>query len=104
MPNRRHFVRTVGCAAAGVFAAGVKIVDTRARSSQAGPAKRREVFVGRRRVKVVDVHGHFIEPAELDVIKIRTWPGTSETTSMDHSSWVQVVSRRWTNKASMFRR
>ncbi len=30
---------------------------------------RLEVFVGGRRVKVVDVHGHFIEPEELDVIK-----------------------------------
>jgi aminocarboxymuconate-semialdehyde decarboxylase len=36
---------------------------------QAAPAKRREVFVGKRRVKVVDVHGHFIVPEELDVIK-----------------------------------
>src|SRR5262249_54039981 len=33
------------------------------------PARRREVFIGKRRVKVVDVHGHFVAPEELDVVK-----------------------------------
>src|SRR5262245_11689037 len=52
MPNRRDFLK----AAAGVL------------FLQAAP-KRREVSIGRRRVKVVDAHGHFIVPEELDVIK-----------------------------------
>jgi aminocarboxymuconate-semialdehyde decarboxylase len=69
MLNRREFLRTVAGATAGIFAAGADIGDVEARSLQPAPAKRREVFVGRRRVKVVDVHGHFIEPTELDVIK-----------------------------------
>jgi len=30
---------------------------------------RREVSIGRRRIKVVDVHGHFVAPEELDVVK-----------------------------------
>jgi len=66
MTNRRAFVRTVAGAAAGLFAARVGVG---AQTPPTGSVKRREVFVGRRRVKVVDVHGHFIEPAELDVIK-----------------------------------
>jgi aminocarboxymuconate-semialdehyde decarboxylase len=67
MPNRRTFVTTIAGAAAGVFATRAGIAD--AQTSPAAPAKRREVFVGRRRVKVVDVHGHFVEPSEMDVIK-----------------------------------
>ena len=30
---------------------------------------RREVSVGKRRVKVVDAHGHFVAPEEMDVVK-----------------------------------
>jgi aminocarboxymuconate-semialdehyde decarboxylase len=54
MHNRRDFLKSVAGAAL---------------SLQAVPAKRREVFVGKRRVKVVDIHGHFIAPEELDVVK-----------------------------------
>jgi aminocarboxymuconate-semialdehyde decarboxylase len=54
MLNRREFLKT---AAAGAL------------SLQGIPSKRREVFIGKRRVKVVDIHGHFVAPEELDVIK-----------------------------------
>jgi aminocarboxymuconate-semialdehyde decarboxylase len=54
MASRRHFLKSL---------AGATL------SLQAVPAKRREVFVGKRRVKVVDIHGHFVAPEELDVVK-----------------------------------
>jgi aminocarboxymuconate-semialdehyde decarboxylase len=54
MLNRREFLKS---------AAGATL------SLQAVSAKRREVFIGKRRVKVVDIHGHFIAPEELDVVK-----------------------------------
>ncbi len=54
MPNRRDFLRAL---------AGATV------SLQANPARRREVFIGKRRAKVVDVHGHFAAPEELDVIR-----------------------------------
>jgi len=54
MVSRRDFVK-------GLVGATV--------SFQSAPAKRREVFIGKRRVKVVDVHGHFVAPEELDVVK-----------------------------------
>jgi aminocarboxymuconate-semialdehyde decarboxylase len=38
-------------------------------SLQTAAPKRREVVVGKRRVKVVDIHGHFVAPEELDVVK-----------------------------------
>ena len=69
MPNRRHFVRTIAGATAGLFAARGHVFDAEARAFQAGAARRREVSVAGKRIKVVDVHGHFIEPTELDVIK-----------------------------------
>ena len=58
MSSRRDFLKTAG-ATAGTFVMG----------RQTTPAKRREVFIGRRRVKVVDVHGHFVAPEELEVVK-----------------------------------
>ena len=59
MPNRRDFVKTLAGASAAMLAA---------RANAVRPERAREVSVGGRRVKVVDVHGHFIEPSELDVV------------------------------------
>jgi aminocarboxymuconate-semialdehyde decarboxylase len=36
---------------------------------QTAAIKRREVLIGKKRIKVVDVHGHFVIPEELDLIK-----------------------------------
>jgi aminocarboxymuconate-semialdehyde decarboxylase len=47
----------------------LKSVAGAALSLQAVPAKRREVLIGKKRVKVVDIHGHFVAPEELDVLK-----------------------------------
>ena len=55
MLTRREFVKTGAGAAAGLFV-------------QAPPA-RREVFVGRRRIKVVDIHGHLSVPEVRDILK-----------------------------------
>ena len=56
MPNRRDFCKTAAALMAGMF-------------FQAPAPKRREVMIGNRRVKVIDVHGHFVIPEELDVVK-----------------------------------
>ncbi len=69
MPNRRNFFKTVASATAGMLAMGPGLVDAGVLFLQGTPAKRREVFIGKRRIKVIDVHGHFIAPEELDVIK-----------------------------------
>ena len=47
MPNRRSFLKSVAAAA----------------------LLQRQVFVGKKRVKVVDIHGHFVAPEELDIVK-----------------------------------
>jgi aminocarboxymuconate-semialdehyde decarboxylase len=54
MPNRRDFLKSI---------AGATL------SLQAVPAKRREVYISKRRVKVVDIHGHFVAPEELEIVK-----------------------------------
>ena len=56
MPNRRDFCKTAAAAMAGMF-------------FQAPAPKRREVSIGNRRIKVIDVHGHFIVPEEMDVVR-----------------------------------
>jgi aminocarboxymuconate-semialdehyde decarboxylase len=55
MPSRRDFLKSVAGATFSLQAAS--------------PSKRREVLVGKRRVKVVDIHGHFVAPEELDLVK-----------------------------------
>src|SRR5215470_856378 len=67
MTNRRDFLKTIASAACVLASRGVAGIN--AQTPPAGSAGRRQVFIGRRRAKVIDVHGHFIEPSELDVIK-----------------------------------
>jgi aminocarboxymuconate-semialdehyde decarboxylase len=69
MPNRRDFFRAVATATAGVVVADRGFADPRVPPQQGAPARRREVFVGSRRVKVVDVHCHCIVPEVADVVK-----------------------------------
>ena len=57
MQTRRAFINFVSRAACGAFFA------------QSLAPERREVTLGKKRIKVVDIHGHFVEPTELDVIK-----------------------------------
>src|SRR6266705_1903690 len=69
MPGRRDFLKAVAGTTAGTFIVGRGFAHARVPSLQASLTKRREVFIGKRRVKVVDIHGHFVAPEELDVIK-----------------------------------
>jgi aminocarboxymuconate-semialdehyde decarboxylase len=69
MTNRRTFLKAAAGAGVAAIAARFDVRPAHAQTPPATSVKRREVFVGRRRVKVVDVHGHFVEPSELDVVK-----------------------------------
>src|SRR5882672_6899696 len=70
MPNRREFLRNVAGASAGMLLLG-RGVNTAAESSlQSGAApKRRELIVGKRRVKTVDVHAHVSVPEATDLLR-----------------------------------
>src|SRR5712664_4845280 len=69
MRNRRDFLKTVAGATAGVLVTGGGFADAARQAPQATPAKRREVFVGGKRVKVVDMHAHCVVPEVWDVVK-----------------------------------
>ena len=69
MRNRRDFLKTVAGATAGVLVTGAGFADAALQTPQSTPAKRREVFVGGKRVKVVDIHAHCVVPEVWDVVK-----------------------------------
>jgi aminocarboxymuconate-semialdehyde decarboxylase len=61
MQNRRHFFKTIAGAAAGTFALRRGFVDAAGWLQAQAPA-RRQVSIGGRRVRVIDVHGHCAVP------------------------------------------
>ena len=66
MNNRRDFINGSARFLAGAFLTGRRLWPP---ESQGIRPRRRQVSLGGRRIKVVDVHGHFIIPEELDVLK-----------------------------------
>jgi aminocarboxymuconate-semialdehyde decarboxylase len=72
MPNRRDFIKRVVGASAGVVFTGCNICDAvaAARPAQAGSGKKhKEVMVGKRRAKTVDVHCHVSVPEATELLK-----------------------------------
>jgi len=69
MPNRREFIKSATASVAGALVGTSAISDAAAQASQGGaPASRREVRVGGKRVKVVDIHAHATFPEIADLI------------------------------------
>ncbi len=68
MPNRREFFKTMAGATAGTFLLDGGVVDAALRSLQGQPA-RRQIMVGGRRVRVIDVHCHCVIPEVAAVVK-----------------------------------
>lgn len=71
MPNRRHFIKTVAGATAGLVFTSCDLLDAAAaRAPQtAAPAGRRTVTVGGKRAKVIDIHAHCVVPEVADLVK-----------------------------------
>jgi aminocarboxymuconate-semialdehyde decarboxylase len=68
MRSRREFLTVASGTAGLVLTRGLARIGAGAQRV-GGPARRREVSVGGRRVKVVDIHGHCLIPEVQDVIK-----------------------------------
>ena len=81
MPNRRAFLENVAGATAGMFIGGRGLVEAGFRSFQIGapPGNRREVFIGGRRVKTVDIHAHCFVPEVWDLVKDTNLAATAKT-------------------------
>jgi aminocarboxymuconate-semialdehyde decarboxylase len=65
--RRRDFFKAAAAAAAGsvVMRGGFAL----AQAAQGAAQKRREIFIGRKRIKVIDSHAHLAVPAVADVVK-----------------------------------
>src|SRR6516165_18744 len=63
MPNRREFFKEVAGATAGIVFGGCSLVRAAPQSAPAG--KRRQVMVGGKRVKTIDVHAHCNVPEAM---------------------------------------
>jgi aminocarboxymuconate-semialdehyde decarboxylase len=68
MSNRRDFLKTIAGTTAGLLVGGRGFLDA-AVPQEATPAARREVMIGGRRVKVVDIHAHCVVPEVADVVQ-----------------------------------
>ena len=62
MPTRREFFKNVASSAAGIAFVGRRLAGA---AQQPGSEARRQVSVGGRRVKVIDVHSHCVVPEAL---------------------------------------
>src|SRR4051812_15654360 len=70
MNSRRDFFRNVAGATTGmVLGGGGLAAGLRALQAQGAPPRRREVSIGGRRVKVVDIHAHTFVPEVWDLVK-----------------------------------
>jgi aminocarboxymuconate-semialdehyde decarboxylase len=72
MRNRRDFLKTVAGATTGALLAGNAFTASSFQGAPSAPAasgKRREVSIGGRRVKVVDIHAHCVIPEVAEVVK-----------------------------------
>ncbi len=70
MPDRREFLKNMAGASAGMLLLDRSVNSVAGMSPQAGGAnKRREIMVGKRRVKTVDVHCHVRVPEATALLK-----------------------------------
>jgi len=69
MPNRREFITTAAGVAAGTLLSGRGLLQGAPAPQAATPVTRREVRVGGKRVKVVDIHAHAGIAEIADLVK-----------------------------------
>ena len=72
MQNRRDFLKTIAGTTSGMLLTGRALADSALQggaTEAAAPVKRREVFVGGKRAKVVDMHAHCVIPEVWEVVK-----------------------------------
>jgi len=65
--NRREFVRYAAGAALGLLAGDRAVA--RAFTAVQTPAARREIVIGGRRIRTVDIHAHCVVPEVTDIIR-----------------------------------
>lgn len=72
MTNRRQFLQE-----AGVMFTGCSLLGRSALAQNGGPARRRVVTVGGRRVRTIDIHAHVVIPEATALMGVKTAPGNA---------------------------
>lgn len=72
MSNRREFLKSLGAAAAVAFV-GCDLLPAAPRRLQSGAGRRREVSIGGRRIRTVDIHAHCFVPEVWELVKDYAW-------------------------------
>jgi hypothetical protein len=110
MRNRRQFLKDAAGASAGMFFLGSSARSSQAEAPtrQAGAAtKRREIRVGQRRVKTVDVHSHIALPEAAEVLKAPLWRSSRlealRVPGQIHIHLAPSVCKQWTKWELTFR-
>src|SRR5712691_11769976 len=73
MTNRRQFIKDAA-ATAGVLFTGCNLLDHQLHAQPAPAQKKRQVMVGGRRMKTIDVHAHVIVPEATALMGRKTEP------------------------------
>src|SRR5581483_8578588 len=73
MANRRQFIKDAA-AAAGVLFTSCNLLDNRLAAQSNGASKRRQVSVGGRRIKTIDIHAHVVIPEATALMGVKTAP------------------------------
>src|ERR1700720_3206044 len=71
--NRRQFIRDAA-ASAGIVFTGCSLLSHQLTAQSAAAPRRREVMVGGRRVKTIDIHAHVIVPEATALMGTKTAP------------------------------
>src|SRR5881397_444442 len=100
--TRREFLQTTSGALAGLAFVACELMTAAPARAQ---ARRREVVVSGRRVKVVDVHAHCAVPEAMALMGLKLGaPGTSLPPLLHVATQASDRSAPWTSRASMSRR
>lgn len=78
--NRREFLKDA--ASAGIVFTGCNLA-THGLAAQPGPWPRRQVMVGGRRVKTIDIHAHIVVPEAAAMMGVKSAPGLPLSMSDD---------------------
>jgi aminocarboxymuconate-semialdehyde decarboxylase len=76
MNNRRRFLKEAA-AAAGVVFTGCSLLDRRLSAQAPTAAKRRQVTVGGRRIRTIDIHAHVVIPEATALMGVKTAPNNT---------------------------
>jgi len=76
MNNRRQFLKEAA-GAAGVVFTGCSLLDHRLAAQATAAPKRRQVTVGGRRIRTIDIHAHVVIPEATALMGVKTAPNNT---------------------------